>query len=1075
MSNHKPEPGVISVRRSYQLSTPAALVVGVGLWVILGFFGLVDPLLTKGGRNAPWAYGVLLLLMLPSLLSHLELRSWIGLAGGSYRLVRALERNTTSFAAGWTYLLGWAGLSALLAYTIASSLHQLASQIIPPLISVPLLTVALLVVFALANMVRVRPRWRVAVWTIVIMFALLAVIVVLVLGKGGGAPPRTPPQGTSLMTWTVLLCGAMWVAELEAELGARNKSALSVSSFFWFGGPLLTLAFHLIMRWRMPGITTFADLVQAVLPVYGSAAAYALTALVGAIAMQALSLLMVHRLQIIGRDGWVPENYLASYTHFRTPVVMLSSNALLAALIVAAATQVGQVFNINTTPPTMLLAGMAAFPYLVLQIMVNVTAILMARHPRAAARSVHLPIYPVIPAVGAALCFLLILALPGLAVLGGVFWAGIGAILYWRSAREGMRETHIGLTVFQDTSRFPDITSAYPVVVAVANPDTAAKLAAFGALVARSHEGHLMLVQVIDVPSQLPLESARGEAQGRHALLERVIGEIRAQYGVNAEGVTRLSRSVPQGILDTVREEQARLVVMGWPAHQQDPSRGRVGHILDEVIENAPCDVVIARGDWDSAPRNVLVPVGGGPNAPCAADLAVALTPSDGEVLLINIARTLNGQEAVQDGHILLGDIRSGMSDPAKVRVKVATARSAVAGILDAAQDADAILMGASEQGFMSQQWFGAVPLQLSQKSDKPLALVRNYSGLGQFVARKAWQSLYDLLPTLTSQEQIELYQRMRQASTPNINYFVLIALSAVIATLGLLLNSPAVIIGAMLVAPLMSPIVASSVGIVFGDARMLRSALTSTLQGVLLGIFIAILLTLIAPIGSPTPEVLARTQPTLLDLLVALASGMAGAYALGRKEVGEALPGVAIAAALMPPVCAIGIGFAMAAAGTAPVTIAFGAMLLFVANLAGIIVAATLVFLLLGLRAPQRAERQRSLRQGILISLVALAVVSIPLALILFESVREGALEAEAQRIVEETVQTWSENGMATVETSVTLQKIVVTGTAYIDRPVERAELAELEQELTLELDRPVELRLFVIQGQILPAEPDS
>lgn len=149
--------------------------------------------------------------------------------------------------------------------------------------------------------------------------------------------------------------------------------------------------------------------------------------------------------------------------------------------------------------------------------------------------------------------------------------------------------------------------------------------------------------------------------------------------------------------------------------------------------------------------------------------------------------------------------------------------------------------------------------------------------------------------------------------------------------------------------------------------------------------------------------------------------------------------------------------------------------MLLFVANLAGIIVAATLVFLLLGLRAPQRAERQRSLRQGILISLVALAVVSIPLALILFESVREGALEAEAQRIVEETVQAWSANGMATVETSVTLRKIVITGTAYIDRPVERAELAQLEQELTVELDRPVELRLFVIQGQILPAEPDS
>ena len=141
----------------------------------------------------------------------------------------------------------------------------------------------------------------------------------------------------------------------------------------------------------------------------------------------------------------------------------------------------------------------------------------------------------------------------------------------------------------------------------------------------------------------------------------------------------------------------------------------------------------------------------------------------------------------------------------------------------------------------------------------------------------------------MNAREQVEVYQRLRKAARPNINYFVLITLSAIIAALGLLLNSPAVIIGAMLVAPLMSPIVAAAMGIVMGDAQTLRSALSSTLQGVLAAIFIAILTTLVSPLRSATPEVLARVRPNLLDLMVAVATTLPF---LASAVVGGALAG---------------------------------------------------------------------------------------------------------------------------------------------------------------------------------------
>ena len=114
---------------------------------------------------------------------------------------------------------------------------------------------------------------------------------------------------------------------------------------------------------------------------------------------------------------------------------------------------------------------------------------------------------------------------------------------------------------------------------------------------------------------------------------------------------------------------------------------------------------------------------------------------------------------------------------------------------------------------------------------------------------------------------------------------------SARAATVGLLLDSGAVIIGAMLVAPLMSPMLAFSLGLVLSDVRLIRLSIEAVFKGVVLAVIIAVFIGLLSPFKELTGEIMARTRPTLLDLAVALASGMAGAYALARKEVSAALP----------------------------------------------------------------------------------------------------------------------------------------------------------------------------------------
>ena len=155
--------------------------------------------------------------------------------------------------------------------------------------------------------------------------------------------------------------------------------------------------------------------------------------------------------------------------------------------------------------------------------------------------------------------------------------------------------------------------------------------------------------------------------------------------------------------------------------------------------------------------------------------------------------------------------------------------------------------------------------------------------------------------------------------------------MSAGIAILGLLLSSPAVVIGAMLISPLMGPILGLGFGLALFDLAEIRRALVSLAAGVLLAVFFCALIVLISPLQTVTTEIAARTRPNLFDLGVAIFSGLAGTYAMIRGRQG-AIVGVAIAVALMPPLAVMGFGLA-----TLNLPILWGATFLFLTNLIAI------------------------------------------------------------------------------------------------------------------------------------------
>jgi uncharacterized hydrophobic protein (TIGR00271 family) len=370
------------------------------------------------------------------------------------------------------------------------------------------------------------------------------------------------------------------------------------------------------------------------------------------------------------------------------------------------------------------------------------------------------------------------------------------------------------------------------------------------------------------------------------------------------------------------------------------------------------------------------------------------------------------------------------------------------------------MLLGASEQSLFDRFFFGTVPERIARRSPVPVMIARRHAPLPRFWLRRVWRAMYGLFPTLEAEERSAVYQRIRVDAKADIDFFVMISLAAVIATLGLLLNSPAVIIGGMLVAPLMSPIIGIALAIALGNVRLLRDAAESAIKGIFLAVVIALFVASVSPLTGVNEEILARTAPNLLDLVVALASGAAAAYALSRKDVSAALPGVAIAAALVPPLGAIGIGLA-----TNRPEVAGGGLLLFSTNLVAITLAGAINFLLLGFR-PARGVRERTirLRRGLVVSVLLLFVISLPLAFILGKAVQATTERDVINRVLNQQLNNMEDVSLVGFDLEHQGETIALTVSVYAAQEIQEGELQQLDDLITQAVDQPVSVRLTVI-----------
>lgn len=315
--------------------------------------------------------------------------------------------------------------------------------------------------------------------------------------------------------------------------------------------------------------------------------------------------------------------------------------------------------------------------------------------------------------------------------------------------------------------------------------------------------------------------------------------------------------------------------------------------------------------------------------------------------------------------------------------------------------------------------------------------------------------------PGYLSEFEDKLFIEGPQTARRLTNFFALLLFATVIATYGVLSNSTATVIGAMIVAPLMGPIMATTAAVVMGSGQRALRAIALVLVGIVSVIIAAYILSWVVPdvtiSFTSNGEITSRINPGLYALLTALGSGAAGAFIVSRAEIADSMGGVAIAISLVPPLCVVGIALQQGQLDAAA-----GALLLFATNFLAILLAGGITLWMVGVgRVAVTPDQIRLRRRGVALFVVGILLVCIPLALTSWHAVARATENNKATAQVQKWVQ-GTPYQIVAVTVNDRLVIVTVEGTGDTN-PVQ-----ELANQLAQTLGRRVIVNLRTVPAQV-------
>lgn len=308
----------------------------------------------------------------------------------------------------------------------------------------------------------------------------------------------------------------------------------------------------------------------------------------------------------------------------------------------------------------------------------------------------------------------------------------------------------------------------------------------------------------------------------------------------------------------------------------------------------------------------------------------------------------------------------------------------------------------------------------------------------------------------IEEERQKKIADEIKERSKPNLDFIVLVTFSSIIVALGLITDNAAVVIGGMLIAPLVWPILALGLAIIKGNGRLFKRTIFTIIKATLAIFLVSFVIGVFSPYLGESQEVLIRTKPTLFELFIALAAGFIGAFAVAHPKLSSALAGVVAAVALVPPLAVMGILFA-----NGDFILASGAALLYLTNLIAMTLAAIILFLLVGVKFPRRESSKSVAVSNISWFVIFLVIIAIPLTLVMKGIINENNERSTIRDVI-------GKYTTSTVITDLSVDSarnlMVVTATLHSPKELTSLHVRRLSDILAEQLGKPVSLKIYVV-----------
>lgn len=732
MSSGKDASFQVQTELSRDLGLTTALAIGIGTMIAAGIFTLSGLAVRNVGSAAVLAFLLAAAAALCTALTYCEFSSLYPESGEGYLYARKTYAPPLAYFVGWSLVLGYTSSCAFYIASLSSYFQEFIYEIHFEQAS----GLAALVCLILLN---VKGTKESGTFQIVVTIAKVILLLWFVIGGMGSVTAARLIDHFSTdfsaigSTAAMVFITFFGFSAIAASAGEVKDPVRNIPRAIFYSMGVVTLLYTAVVL-----VVVAAGLTEYTEAAMGSAARQFLGpiggmvivggALFSMISASNASVMAGSRVVLsMSRLRHLPEGIGVIDPKTRTPIIAV-------VLVGGGIATFALMFRLED------LAHFADTVLLIALILVNAALIIHRRQYPQIDRPFRVPLVPLIPSLGIlANTYLLfqishhtmpfsvaIVALI-LGVLGYVAWKGT-------QAEEDSLPGEESLTV--QVTQAPT-EGDYQILVPVMNPATVGRLMDLAVSIAKERNGHIVALRVVQVPDQIPPREAMLATERQRRVLE--IAHLHAKrFGVPVTSVVRIGHSVGRSILETARERQSDLIILGWKGYTSTAKRV-LGETVDDVTRHARCDVMLLKLAGDEPLKKVLFPTAGGAHARKAEQFAASIARhAQAELTVCGVVPSGENGKSIESTERTISDTIERMKEPNGLRIAGKSIRhdSIPVGIIKEAEEYDAVVIGAAGKSVYPQILFGSIPESVAKLSKKSVIMVKSYSPIKALVGR---------------------------------------------------------------------------------------------------------------------------------------------------------------------------------------------------------------------------------------------------------------------------------------------------------------------------------------------------